>query len=379
MKLWHHTLSENDIRQCLRIATGASIGFFLCKFFNWNYGVFFTVTPILLLGMIPKMTGHAARQCLASAIVCGLEVGILGGIFGGHPVQMSIIVFLLFLYKFACMSKGSLFLFGANSALSLSIMLNFASYPATDLNDLIFTNLGASILSVMIAFAMTALIPSIENDTKTSGTSKSTGTNTNTSANTSDSTDTASLDQAKAPSQPQPQPQPKRRNQTRHEMLMGATIATLSFLMFQVFNLSDSMSAQATSVLLLFPMHWNGTLGYARKRAMGTILGVAVGLIGLLLLYNWSGELVLVLPVLWIGLMLCSFTHVKEGGGSGVGFGALTTLGILFGQYLTPNNDFFFSALYRVSSILFAIVATLLACYLVHRLLNSFEATRYGQ
>lgn len=350
MKLWHHTLSENDIRQCLRIATGASIGFFLCKFFNWNYGVFFTVTPILLLGMIPKMTGHAARQCLASALVCGLEVGILGGFFGGHPVQMSIIVFLLFLYKFACMSKGNLFLFGANGALSLSIMLNFASYPGTDLNDLIFTNLGASLLSVIIAFAMTALIPDTETHTKIDAASKA-----------------------------QPQPTPKASNQTRHEMLMGATIATLSFLMFQVFNLSDSMSAQATSVLLLFPMHWNGTLGYARKRAMGTILGVAVGLIGLLFLYNWSGELVLVLPVLWIGLMLFSYTHAKEGGGSGVGFGALTTLGILFGQYLTPDNDFFFSALYRISSILFAIVATLLACYLVHRLLNSFEATRYGQ
>ncbi len=360
MKLWHHTLSENDIRQCLRIATGAGIGFFLCKFFNWNYGVYFTVTPILLLGMIPKMTGHAGRQCLASALVCGLEVGIFGGFFGGHPVLMSIIVFLLFLYKFACMSKGSLFLFGANGVLTLSIMLNFASYPTTDLNELIFTNLGASILSVMIAFAMMALIPCIENDTNIS-------------------TDTESIEQAKAQLATEPEPQLKKDHQTRHEMLMGATVATLSFLMFQVFNLSDSMSAQATSVLLLYPMHWNGTLGYAKKRAMGTILGVVVSMIGLLFLYNWSGDLELVLPLLWIGLMLCSYTHVKEGGGSGVGFGALTTLAILFGQNLTPENDFFFSALYRINSVLFAIVATLLACYLVHRLLNSFEATRYGQ
>ncbi|WP_041421628.1 DUF2955 domain-containing protein [Shewanella sediminis] len=356
MKLWHHTLSENDIRQCLRIATGAGIGFFLCKFFNWNYGVYFTVTPILLLGMIPKMTGHAARQCLASALVCGLEVGIFGGFFGGHPVLMSIIVFLLFLYKFACMSKGSLFLFGANGVLTLSIMLNFASYPTTDLNELIFTNIGASILSVMIAFAMTVLIPNIETDTGA-----------------------IAEDKTKAQPEPQPLPQPKSGNQTRHEMLMGATIATLSFLMFQVFNLSDSMSAQATSVLLLYPMHWNGTLGYAKKRAMGTILGVVVSMIGLLFLYNWSGELELVLPLLWIGLMLCSYTHVKEGGGSGVGFGALTTLAILFGQNLTPENDFFFSALYRINSVLFAIVVTLLACYLIHRLLNSFEVTRYGQ
>ncbi|MCV5233552.1 DUF2955 domain-containing protein, partial [Escherichia coli] len=76
-----------------------------------------------------------------------LEVGILGGLFGSHPVLMTLIAFGLFLYKFACMSKGSLFLFGANSVLSLSIMLHFASYPTTDLNDLIFSNLQANVLS----------------------------------------------------------------------------------------------------------------------------------------------------------------------------------------------------------------------------------------
>jgi hypothetical protein len=70
---------------------------------------------------------------------------------------------------------------------------------------------------------------------------------------------------------------------------------------------------------------------------------------------------------------------VKEAAGSGVGFGAMTTLGILFGQYLAPGNDLFFSALYRISSIMGAIVGTLCICYLIHRLLNSFEATRFGQ
>ncbi|WP_019615710.1 DUF2955 domain-containing protein [Psychromonas ossibalaenae] len=342
MKLWHHSLSENDIRQCLRIATGATLGFTLCKIFNWNYGVFFTVTPILLLGMIPKMNSQAAKQCIAAAVVCGVEVGILGGLFGSHPVLMLIIAFFLFLYKFACMSKGSLFLFGAQSVLSLSIMLNFASYPATDLNELIFTNLWASIISVSIALLMTMLIPDSEERAKYA-------------------------------------PQTKQSQRMRHEALMGASIAALSFLLFQIFDLSDSMSAQATTLLLLFPMHWNGTLSYARKRAMGTLLGVVLGLAAQLFLYNWSGELILVIPLLWIGLMLLSYAHVKEDGGSGVGFAALTTLGILFGQYLAPDNDLVFSALYRISSILFAIVATLLFCYLIHRLLNSFAATRFGQ
>ncbi|TNH93190.1 1,4-alpha-glucan branching protein [Aeromonas sobria] len=329
------------MRQCLRIAFGCTTGFLLCKLFGWSYGVFYTVTPVLLLGMVPVMNSHAARQLIAAAAVCGVEVGLLGGLFGGHPALMTPIAFLLFLYRFAAMSRGSLFLFGANGVLSLSIMLHFASYPQTDLNDLILNNIWANVLSVLIAYLMTMLIPDVE-------------------------------------ARPKPASAPKAPHRMRHEALLGATVATLSFLVFQVFDLRDSMSAQATTLLVLFPMHWNGALSYARKRAMGTLLGVTFGLLGQLVLYDWSGQLLLVAPLLWLGAMLFSHAHVKEAGGSGVGFGALTTLGILFGQYLTPGNDLVFSALYRVSSILFAIVVTLLACYLAHRLLNRCEATRFG-
>lgn len=339
--LWYRPLTGNELRQCLRIAFGCTTGFLLCKLFGWSYGVFYTVTPVLLLGMVPVMNGHAARQLIAAAAVCGVEVGLLGGLFGSHPALMTPIAFLLFLYRFAAMSRGSLFLFGANGVLSLSIMLHFASYPQTDLNDLIVNNLWANVLSVLIAYLMTMLIPDVE-------------------------------------TRPKPVSTPKAPHRMRHEALLGATVATLSFLVFQVFDLRDSMSAQATTLLVLFPMHWNGALSYARKRAMGTLLGVTFGLLGQLVLYDWSGQLLLVAPLLWLGAMLFSHAHVKEAGGSGVGFGALTTLGILFGQYLTPGNDLVFSALYRVSSILFAIVVTLLACYLVHRLLNRCEATRFG-
>ena len=344
MKLWDHPMSENDLRQCLRIATGATIGFTVCKLFGWNYGVFYTVTPMLLLGMVPVMSVHAARQMIFAAVVCGLEVGILAGLFGSHPFMMTMIAFGLFLYKFACMSKGSLFLFGASSVLNLSIMLHFSSYVSTDLNDLIFSNLEANVLSVVVAYLVTFLIPDAE------------------------------------PRQPPVRPSvPKKSHRMRHEALMGASIVTMSFLVFQVFDLSDSLSAQATTILLLFPMHWNGALGYARKRAMGTLLGVTFGITSQLVLYDWSDTLLFVVPLLWIGAMIFSYMHVKESSGSGAGFGGLTTLGILFGQYLSPGGDLIFSALYRVSSILFAIVATLLVTYLVHRFLNSFEATRFGE
>jgi len=342
MKLWDHPLSENDLRQCLRIATGSTLGFTICKVFGWNYGVFFTVTPVLLLGMMPVMTIQAARQLIASAVVCGLEVGIVGGMFGGHPGTMTILVFFMFLYKFACMSKGRFFLFGTSGVLSLSIILHFSSFNSTDVNDFIFTNLLANVVSVAIAYFMTYFIPDAEMRVPA----------------------TRSVE-------------PKKIHRMRHEALMGATIATVSFLIFQIADLNDSMSAQATTILLMFPMHWNGAIAYARKRAMGTLMGVTFAICGQVLLYNCSDILVLVVVLLWIGTMLFGLMHVKESSGSGAGFGGLTTLGILYGQYLSPGDDLVFSALYRVSSILFAIVATLLVTYLVHLTLNQFESTRF--
>lgn len=341
MLLRHSPMTANDFRQCLRIATGATIGFFLCKLFGWSNGVFFTVTPMLLLGLVPVMSAHAMRQLIASAVMSGIEVGLIAGFWGSHAGMMIPIVFLLFLYRFAAMSKGSLFLFGANGVLNLSIMLHFASYPSTDLNALIFGNFWATVLSVVIAYLMMAVWPDVEPRAKQT-------------------------------------PPPKNVNRMRHEALLGATVATASFIVFQVLDLQDSMSAQATTLLLLFPMHWNGALGYARKRAIGTLLGVSFGIVVQLVLYDWSGTLLFITPLLWLGVLLFSQVHVREASGSGVGFGAMTTLGILFGQYLTPGSDLIFSALYRVSSIVVAIIATLLLCYLIHRLLNSFAATRFG-
>lgn len=338
----HHPLSRNDLRQCLRIATGGTLGFLLSKVMGFNYAVFFTVTPMLLLGLVPVLSASITRQVLASSVLSIVEVAALAGLFGGQPIMMTLIAVLLFLYRFACMSKGSLFLFGANGVISLSIMLHFASYPDTNLNDLIFCNFWGHVSSVAIAFLMMAIFPDV-------------------------SPRNAPLSTSKAP------------HRMRHEALLGAVVATLSFCIFQIFDLRDSLSAQATTLILLFPMNWNGALGYARRRAFGTILGVSCGLFIQLFLYSWSHELLLLVPLFWLFTLFFSQAHITEASGSGVGFGGLTTLGILYGQNLTPNNDLVFSGLYRTSSILVAIVATLFACYIVHLILNRFEATRFGE
>lgn len=343
MKLWDHPLSENDLRQCLRIAAGSTIGFTICKLMGLNNGVFFTVTPILLLAMVPVINRHTALQLIMAGFVCFIEIELIYAVFAYHPALASMVVGLLFLAKFICMSKGSLYLFGANCLLSLSIMVHFASFSSTSVNDLASCNLLANILSVGIAYLVTTLIPDAE------------------------------------PRNARPVPPQKQAHRTRHEALLGTCIALVSFWAFQILDLQDSMSAQATSILLLFPMNWNGAVQYAKKRAFGTVLGVSFGLVCQIVLYSWSSELYFVVPLLWIGMLLFSYCHVKEAAGSGVGFGGLTTTGILFGQYLSPNQDLTFSALYRLGCIVFGIILTLMLIYLIHKLLNSHPATQFGE
>jgi hypothetical protein len=343
MKLWEHPLTENDLRQCLRIAAGATLGLTICKVLDLDNGVFFTLLPVILLVMVPVINGHAARQMIAAGVACFIEIELVYAVFSFHPVLATFVMLLLFLVCFICMSKGPFYLFGSSCLLSLSIMVHFASYPATDVNGLASSNLIANILSLGIAYLLTALIPDAE------------------------------------PRQPRPAPPPKQSHRTRHEALLGTTLALMSFWAFQVLDLQDSMSAQTTSILLLFPMNWNGALQYSKKRAFGAILGVSYGLGCQFLLYSWSSELYLVIPLFWIGILLFSYCHIKEAAGTGVGFGGLTTTGLLFGQDLSPDQDLTFNALYLISCIMSGIICTLVLIYLVHKLLNQHPATQFGE
>ena len=46
-------------------------------------------------------------------------------------------------------------------------------------------------------------------------------------------------------------------------------------------------------------------------------------------------------------------------------------------MHLHPDSDLVFSDLYRITSVTFALVVTLTMVFLVHLILNRFEATRY--
>ena len=336
----HRALTANEVRQCLRVAFGATLGFTISKLMGWNYGTFFTVYPMLLLGMVPVLNSHLIRQFLANVLLVTAFVFIVQGMFGDQPVPMTIAVFLIFAFMFRCMSQGSLFLFGAVGIVGLSMQLHFASYSNASVSDLVMSNMVATILTVLIAMLMHTLFPDAEA-------------------------------RAKPPTVNKP------KSNGRHEVILATTVATLSFIVFQVLDLQDSLSAQVSSVLILFPLNWYGAGRAALNRAIGTLIGCNVGLAWQFVLLDHSGLLWFVTIALWISVMLFARYHMLEGGGSGAGFGAMTTMGILFGQYLTPQQDLVYNALYRFTSVSVSVAATLVAVYLMHQLLNKFVSTRF--
>lgn len=87
--------------------------------------------------------------------------------------------------------------------------------------------------------------------------------------------------------------------------------------------------------------------------------------------------MVLMMPLIGLGLAFSARLHVMEKVGAGVGFASITTIGIMFGQNLHPDQDLVFSDLYRITSVTVALIVTLTMVFLMHRLLNCFAPTRF--
>lgn len=335
-------LTENDLRQVLRVATGTVAGFAISKLLDWPSSVFFTVYPILLLGLVPIINRFILQQFLCSALVPTVFVLVVYGLFGFNPFLIVPLVFITYIWLFSTVSKGSLFFFGAMAVVGMSIDLQLASYSDSgiDLYTMLLGNLGATVLSMFIACLMHFMFPDAEPRQKRQGVPK----------------DKASI---------------------RHEVILCSVVATLSFIAFQTFNLRDSVSAQAATVIILFPLCWNGVSASGWERTIGTLVGSCVAMVVQIVLSQYSGILIFTGISLWVLMFYMSRTHIMTGGGSNAAFGAMTTFGVLYGQTLEPGQDIVFSALYRISSVALAVAAVLIAVYLMHQVLNCFKSTRH--
>lgn len=331
-------LTDQEKRRLLRIAFGSCGGFFIRKVMGWPYGVFFTVYPMLLLGMLPVFNSLIALQFLLGAVVNVVEVWFLFTFFEPYPLLMTIGVFAVYSWHFKLMATTPYFLLGAGGLVSLSTLLHFSSYVSTNVMDMIAATGLASLFAVAAAALLYWVIPETE-----------------------------------------PVPPPPQQNlsqaQVTHRILMGAILATLSFIVFQTMDLRDSLSAQVATMLVLFPMTYQGTLTAAWKRCKGVAYGCMLALAVQLLMYDLINHLLLVVLALFITVLLTAKLHLVERSGSGMGFGALTTIGILFGQYLQPNNDIFYGTVYRLTSVSVALLVMMILAYLLDSLLNRFAAT----
>lgn len=332
-------LTDQEKRRLLRIAFGSCGGFFLCKLMGWPYGVFFTVYPMLLLGMLPKFDRLIAAQFLGGALLNVAEVWFLYTFFEPYPPLMTLGVFAVYCWHFRLMASTPYFLLGAAGLVTLSTLIHFSSYVSTNIMDMVAATGLASLFSVSAAAVLYWLIPETE-----------------------------------------PVAPPPRQNltpsQINHRTLMGAILATLSFMVFQTLDLKDSLSAQVATMLVLFPMTYQGTLIAAWKRCKGVAYGCMLAIGVQLLLYDLISHLLLVVLALFITVLMTAKLHLVERAGSGMGFGALTTVGILFGQYMQPHKDILYGTAYRLTSVTVALLVLMLFAYLLDGILNRFELTR---
>lgn len=320
--------APSPFNKVLRLAFGASLGLLLAKLTNSDqWGVFFTISPVLLLGLIPRLTPFVVLQYCTANLLAGAMV-LLYSWLGALSAVMSLLVFVYFLWLFRLMAKGTLFVFAAIAIINGSIFLHFASYPSMDPGQMLSNALVAMLMALLIAGTMIGLFP--------------------------------------VPEQPIQLPPAKAALEQQQQSLVAASLATLSFVVFQLLDLQDSLSAQASSILILLPMSFTGIVQAGLKRASGVLLGSAYAIAAQVLLYDNYQHLPLTLLAFFFGLLIFARAQQLEGPGSGVTFGGMTTMAIIFGQYVKPDQDLIYSALYRISSVSIAVVITLVLATLLY-------------
>ncbi|MBU8976043.1 DUF2955 domain-containing protein [Lysobacter sp. MMG2] len=330
-------LGEDAWRQACRLAIGTTAALAVAKAMSWPFGAFFALYPVLLLGLVPIYNLRIAAQFVASSLVSITAANLLA-ILGNVSPLLAIGAFFVFaLACFRLMAQGPWFLFGALTMVASSVLVHLASYPHVPKSDLFTAQFIATLLAAFIAGAVHALIP----------------------------------ERRKLPHGAPAKPLPL----VRHQMLLGAICATASFAVFQFLDLPDALSAQAATVLILFPMTLAGGRRAAWTRVSGTLLGTVYALALQLALYTHVSQAGFVIALYGVGALVFATMHVRENAGPAVGLSAATAIAVLIGQ-LSPAGDLYSISLYRLTSVAIAVFGMLLCMFAVEAVLNRFASTR---
>ncbi|PSU17656.1 DUF2955 domain-containing protein [Photobacterium kishitanii] len=321
----------------MRLWFGCVVGLAISMIFGWSYGFFAALLPIIIMTNADHWHWNNYQQLVVGIIWVTIEVSLINGFFQSSPLLLTAIVGIFFLEKCVAMSHKNSYLFGFVGLLVGSIALNFASYSSFDLEDFSVTLWCSAMVTVPICALAFYLFPEPM------------------IATTIDTTN----------------------NEQRYDHIgmirqiaLGWIIAMLAFLVFQIGDLNDSLSAQASILIVLAPMTLIGSLAAAKIRIIGTFLGCLAGLIIQIGLYSWADNGILFIMAYAIAAgIFCSWLALGTIKSS-IAFSAMSALTVPLTSSLIPDKkDAVFAIFYRFSSIFIAVVLTSMAIWIIHHFL----------
>ncbi|ABV88733.1 DUF2955 domain-containing protein [Shewanella pealeana] len=334
------------LRKTQRIWFGCVFGLATSLVFGWSNGMFAALLPMFVLTQIDKWNSGIIVQLIVGVTWVSIQVSFIVGFFQSTPLLMAIAVAIMLMFKCIAMTHKSSYLFGYIGLLIGSILLNYASYQGFDLEDFVMGLIASSLLTAPVVALAFYLFPepSIKLPLSSLG-------NTNQASSHIDNQRKDHLGMVR-------------------QAALGWIIAMAAFILFQVATLNDSLSAQASILIVLAPMTLIGSMAVAKIRIIGTFLGCLAGMLLQLTLYSLANNLLLF--VLGYAIAAAIFCRWLAIGGikAGIGFSAMSALTVpLTTAFVPEQQDAFFSICYRFSSIVVAVVVTSLMIWVVHHLL----------
>ena len=326
--------------KALRIWLGCVLGFAMCTIFGWSNGMFGTLLPLFILSSLNRWNWGMFVQLFISIVWVSIQVALIVGFLQPYPLLMTVAVGILLLFKCHTMHYKASYLYGYTGLLVGSILLNFGSYAIFDLENFIVGVWVAVVMVVPICALAFYLFPDpIEEHApilKVEG-------------------------QSKDP------------REMLEQTALGWMVAMIVFLIFEIGTLNDSLSAQASMLIMLSPMTLVGSLMMARIRIVGTLLGCLAAMAMQLILYDlYDNPMLYILSFAIASGYFCKWLASENPVMKGIGFSAMAALTIPITGVIPGQKDAFFSILYRVSSIVVAVIITSVLIWVCYRLIKLF-------
>lgn len=319
--------------KAMRIWFGCSFGLAASMVFGWSYGFFAIMLPLFVLGRMNHFHLPMLLMVCFSAIWTTIQATLLLEYLQFHPSLMTVAVGMMMLFKCVAMMNPKTYLFGYMGLLVGSIVLNFASYNFIDIEEFNVNLWVICFANIAVCALAYWLFPEPES----------------------------------AQQEEQMTTPVKSDIDYISQVAMGWVVAMAAFLVFQVADLYDSLSAQASILIILTPMTLAGSLAMAKIRIIGTALGCLAGMAIQLLLGNWFGNGLLFWLAFTIAMGPFCLWLTKGQVKAAIAFSAMSALAVPLTTSLVPEQkDAFFSILYRFSSIFVAVTITAMVMWVVH-------------